>query len=125
MNRKRTLTRAALAALAIAVIGGCAIFPVGNPFVGTWETENPFSETPVTTRFSSDMTFTETWVDVDGVEQSDTGTYDYDDEVLTLNYDNEDPYDFFYEFKQEGETMVLTFTEGLSLSLTYRRVSQD
>ena len=130
MNMKRTriragLARAALAALALAAIGSCAIFPLGNPFVGTWEAENPFTETPVTNRFSSDMTFTESWTDFDGVEQTSTGTYAYDDEVLTLDYDDGESYDYFYEFKQDGETMVLTLAEGLSLSLTYRRVEGD
>ena len=53
------------------------------------------------------------------------GTYAYDDEVLTLDYDEGESYDYFYEFKQGGETMVLTLAEGLSLSLTYRRVEKD
>ncbi|MFP4484611.1 MAG: lipocalin family protein [Spirochaetaceae bacterium] len=125
MTRKRTLIPAplaVLAVLAIILIGGCSIFPLGNPFVGTWETENPFNETVVTTRFTSDMTFTERWTDLDGVEQTDTGTYEYDDEIVTLSYDDGESYDYFYEFKQDGDTMVLTLTEGLSLSLSYTRV---
>ena len=122
MTLKRSLIPATLTALAIVLIGGCAIFPLGNPFVGTWETENPFNETVVTTRFSSDMIFTERWTDLNGVEQTDTGTYEYDDEILTLDYDDGDSYDYFYEFKQDGDTMVLTLTEGLSLSLSYTRV---
>jgi gamma-glutamylcyclotransferase (GGCT)/AIG2-like uncharacterized protein YtfP len=122
MNATRTLTGTGLAVLAILLIGGCAIFPMGNPFVGTWETENPFTETVVTTRFSSDMNFTERWTDLDGVEQTDTGTYEYDDEIITLDYDDGEAYDYFYEFKQDGDTMILTLTEGLSLSLSYTRV---
>jgi hypothetical protein len=122
MKTKAILTRTGLAALALAFIGGCAIFSMGNTFVGTWETENPFLETPMTTRFSSDMTFTETQVDSDGVEQTDTGTYEYDDETITLDYDDGDAYDYFYEFKQDGDTMILTLTEGLSISLSYTRV---
>ena len=125
MKIKRILTSTGLAALAILLIGGCAIFPLGNPFVGTWESENPFTETPITMRFTRDMTFTETWVDVDGVEQTDTGTYDYEDEVLTLNGDDGESYDYFYEFKQDGETLVLTATEGISLSVTYRRIEEE
>ena len=121
MQSKHILVRFGIVTLSLVVIAGCSLFPLGNPFVGEWETNDPFTGTVATTSFARDMTFTETYTDSDGVEQTDTGTYEHDDEVLTLNYDDSETVEFFYEFKEDGDTMVLTLAEGLSLSVTYRR----
>lgn len=121
MQSKHILVRFGIVTLSLVVIAGCSLFPLGNPFLGEWETNDPFTGTVATTSFARDMTFTETYTDSDGVEQTDTGTYEHDDEVLTLNYDDSETVEFFYEFKEDGDTMVLTLAEGLSLSVTYRR----
>ena len=121
MQSKHMLVRFGIVTLSLVVIAGCSLFPLGNPFLGEWETNDPFTGTVATTSFARDMTFTETYTDTAGVEQTDTGTYEHDDEVLTLNYDDSETVEFFYEFKEDGDTMVLTLAEGLSLSVTYRR----
>ena len=121
MQSKHILVRFGIVTLSLVVFAGCSLFPLGNPFLGEWETNDPFTGTVATTSFARDMTFTETYTDTDGVEQTDTGTDEHDDEVLTLNYDDSETVEFFYEFKEDGDTMVLTLAEGLSLSVTYRR----
>jgi major membrane immunogen (membrane-anchored lipoprotein) len=97
----------------VALLSGCNVLELGNPFVGTWTGE---ALGPISYSFASDMTFVEEGEDFwTGETYSDPGTYAYTDERLTLTYEDGGVVEMLYEFRDD--TLVLDPVSGISIGL--------
>lgn len=110
---------ALIAGIALTSFTGCN--EVGswiNPVIGTWETDNLIGSTTLVV--NADKSCTEVYT-VAGVGSTKTGTWNTDDNIITIVWAVDDVVEYVYSFNSNNSEMTLSSPAGVVVAVYTRQ----